>query len=116
MSFKPHQQQEVGREIPIFGYNMSVKQACQVLELYRDYSYPLTKYARAVLLGYAKTIDVTVAKAAYIGDESDSGAAEATTYEDELPKTRPGVRMHIHTYIHTYINTYINNHIHICLQ
>lgn len=112
MSFKPNQQQEVGREIPIFGYNMSVKQACQVLELYRDYSYPLTKYARAVLLGYAKTIDVTVAKAAYIGDESDSGTAEATTYEEELPKTRPGVHMHIYTCIRTYINT----HIHICLQ
>lgn len=89
VSFK--QQQEKGREIPVFGYNMSVKQACQVLELYRDYSYPLTKFARAVLMGYAKTIDVTVAKAAYINDdENGNESCEFTAYEDDPPKSRPG--------------------------
>ena len=99
VSFK-QQQLEKGREIPVFGYNMSVKQACQVLELYRDYSYPLTKYARAVLMGYAKTIDVTVAKAAYINEENNNDNNESTTYEDDLPKTRPGKCFypHIHTF------------------
>ena len=58
------------KEIPVFGYNMTIKMACLVLEEYRDFSYPLTKYGRDVLLGYSKTIDVTMANAPYIDESS----------------------------------------------
>ena len=93
VNFKDYQGDK-GKEIPAFGYSMSVKQACNVLELYRDYSYPLTKYARAVLMGYAKTIDVTVANAAYV-DENDDGNGESfTAYLDDPPRTRPGAFIH----------------------
>ena len=88
VGFKENREND-GKEIPVFGYNMSVKQACEVLEVYRDLSYPLTKYARAVLVGYAKTIDVTVASASRV-DENDDGNGESISYLDDLPKTRPG--------------------------
>jgi hypothetical protein len=51
---------------------MTIKMACLVLEEYRDFSHPLTKYGRDVLLGYSKTINVTMANAPYI-DESNTG-------------------------------------------
>jgi len=75
-------------DVPVFGYDISVKLACTLLELYRDAQYPLGKYARNVLVGYTRTPDPTSAHASFI-PEGIAGASEESMVGAEDTRNKP---------------------------
>jgi len=43
--------------VPAYGYELSRRMACRISEIYRDASFPLTKFSRAVLTGEAHVME-----------------------------------------------------------
>lgn len=46
------------KEVPAFGYQISMQMACQLVELYRDANFPLSLIARDILMDYSKVADL----------------------------------------------------------
>lgn len=73
------------KEVPVFGYQVSMHMACELVEVYRDSNFPLSLVAKDILLDYGTVADLP-------HDSGPRGGALASTDQSHqtAPKERAG--------------------------
>lgn len=66
------------KEVPAFGYQVSMQMACKLVEIYRDAKFPLSLIAKDILLDYGSVVDLP----------KDNGPRGASL--DDAEPNRPG--------------------------
>lgn len=90
------------KEVPIFGYQISMQMACKLVEIYRDAKFPLSLLARDILLDYSKVVDLpqddgtrggvvaTASKSVQPGAVQETIAGAGSSHNNNIRKKRTG--------------------------